>query len=483
MKKFESPVIVWFRRDLRLSDNAALTAAAKSGAVLLPVYILDDKIPGDFRMGGASRWWLHHSLAALDDSLKKRGGALCLRTGDSSRVLASLLDETGAYAIHATKGYDPWDAKLEEAVANACQKTGATLELHSGRVLFDPEKIRTGSGAPYKVFTPFWKACLSAPEPHTPLRRPKHERFAKAKSETLDDLKLLPKKPDWAAGLRETWACGEEAAKKRLTDFIDDALADYPNARNNIDDVSTSRLSPYLHFGEISPNQVWHAVSHAAEGSRGKIHKGAESFLREIGWREFSYHLLDNFPAIISEPLRPEFADFPWHNDRAALRAWQSGETGYPIVDAAMRDLWHTGWMPNRARMVVASFLVKHLLIPWQEGEAWFWDTLVDADLANNSASWQWVTGCGADSAPYFRVFNPVLQGQKFDPDGDYVRTWVPELAKLSAADIHAPWQAPPLALQEASVTLGKTYPEPIVEHGAVRTRALKAFEKIKRDS
>ncbi|MEZ5828504.1 MAG: deoxyribodipyrimidine photo-lyase, partial [Hyphomicrobiales bacterium] len=293
----------------------------------------------------------------------------------------------------------------------------------------------------------------------------------------------LPKKPDWAGGLRETWECGEDAAKKRLTDFIDDALADYPDARNNIDDVSTSRLSPYLHFGEVSPNQVWYAVSHAAEGSRGKIHKGAESFLREIGWREFSYHLLDNFPTIISEPLRPEFADFPWRNDKKALGAWQRGETGYPIVDAAMRDLWHTGWMPNRARMVVASFLVKHLLIPWQEGEAWFWDTLVDADLANNSASWQWVAGCGADAAPYFRVFNPILQGQKFDPDGDYVRTWVPELAKLSATDIHAPWEAPPLTLQEAGVTLGKTYPEPIVEHGAARARALKAFEKIKRDS
>jgi len=474
----QAPVIVWFRRDLRLSDNAALAAAAQSGAALLPLYILDDETPGELRMGGASRWWLHGSLKALDESL---GGHLCLKSGGAPKVLAALLDETGARAIHAVQGYQPWDTKLEETIATHCKEKGVSLQLHPGRLLFAPDAVCTSSGDPYKVFTPFWKACLSLPEPRAPLKPPKLGEFAKVKGEKLDALKLLPKKPDWAGGLRETWRPGETAAKQRLSDFIDGALADYAEDRSNLCGDPTSRLSPYLHFGEISPNQVWHAVRHAAEGHRGKIRKGAETFLKELGWREFSYHLLYRFPGMPENPLRPEFADFPWRDDRQALRAWQRGQTGYPVVDAAMRQLWQTGWMPNRARMIVASFLVKHLLLPWQTGEAWFWDTLVDADLANNSASWQWVAGCGTDAAPYFRVFNPVLQGQKFDPGGEYVRAWVPELAHLPAPDIHAPWDVPPMTLAQSGVELGKSYPEPIVDHASARARALKAFDRIKR--
>ena len=478
----QAPVIVWFRRDLRLADHEALTAAAKSGASLLPLYIVDDETPGAFRMGGASRWWLHGSLAALDRSLAKLGGTLVLRQGPAPDELAALLDETGAVAIHAARGYDPWDARLETTVSELCREKSAALHLHPGQLLFAPDDIVAGSGKPYRVFTPFWKACLAAPEPRAPLKVPKLSQFVEAKSETLNDLKLLPTKPDWAGGLRETWEPGEEAARQRLADFIDTRLAAYADDRSNLDDDTTSRLSPHLHFGEISPNQVWHAVRHASEGARGKIRNGAEAFLRELGWREFSYHLLHRYPDMPEQPLRPEFARFSWRNDKHALQAWQRGETGYPIVDAAMRQLWRTGWMPNRARMIVASFLVKHLLLPWQEGAAWFWDTLVDADLANNAASWQWVAGCGTDAAPYFRVFNPVLQGQKFDPSGDYVRTFVPELAKLPAPAIHAPWDASERLLAQSGVALGRTYPKRTVEHAAARARALDAFAAIRRN-
>jgi deoxyribodipyrimidine photo-lyase len=472
------PVIVWFRNDLRLADHPALTAAAATGPIL-PLYILDDVTPGRWRMGGASRWWLHGSLAALSDALKERGGTLILRQGEAPKVLAALLDETRAKAVHTTLGYEPWEPTLEAAVASLCKGRGVAFQTFSGRLLFEPEAIVTGEGRPYRVFTPFWKACLAAPPPRAPLPIPKSMQFAGAKSHTLASLGLLPTRPDWAGGLRETWHPGEAAAKARLHGFIDDDLAGYADNRSRLDRDATSRLSPHLHFGEVSPNEVWHAVMTAAARADGKIDRGADAYLREIGWREFSYHLLAANPGLPSEPLRPAFADFPWVKDKNGLAAWRKGMTGYPIVDAAMRELWHTGFMPNRARMIVASFLVKHLLIPWQTGADWFLDTLVDADLANNSASWQWVAGCGADAAPYFRIFNPMLQGAKFDPDGDYVRRWVPELAKLEGVDIHAPWQAPQLALKSAGV-LGGTYPPRIVDHQAARTRALAAYAAIR---
>ena len=475
-----APIIVWFRNDLRLADHPALSAAAESGAAVLPVYILDDATPGRLRMGGAARWWLNGSLASLDNDLKSRGGSLCLRRGKAPEILAALLVETGASAIHVTRGYELWEPELEKAVSQVCRASGAEFRAFGGRLLFEPEAIATGDGKPYRVFTPFWKACLAADPPRAPIALPKRLRFADAKSDRLEALKLLPTKPDWAEGLRDTWQPGEPAALARLGAFIEDRLASYAQDRSRLDIGATSLLSPHLHFGEVSPNRIWHAIAHAG-AANARTDRSAESYLRELGWREFSTHLLHHFPNMPTEPLRPEFAHFPWRDDQVALAAWQRGETGYPIVDAAMRELWHTGFVPNRARMIVASFLVKHLLIPWQRGAEWFLDTLVDADLANNSASWQWVAGCGSDAAPYFRIFNPVLQGTKFDPNGDYIRRWVPEIAALPAPDIHAPWEAPELLLAEANVRLGKTYPLPIVDHASARARALAAFASIRR--
>ena len=474
------PIIVWFRRELRLADHAALRAAAESGAPVLPLYVHDDETPNAWRPGGASRWWLHESLTALDASLDERGGKLVVRRGRTRDVLSALLEETNAGAVHATRSYEPFGTGCERDAAALCEDHGAAFRLHPGRVLFEPEDIVTKDGRPYRVFTPFWKACLKSDPPPAPKPVPHVKSFAKADSVPLGALGLLPSKPDWAGGLRETWRPGETAAQAALTAFIDDRMSAYADRRDDLFGATTSRLSPHLHFGEIGPAQVWHAMSHAVEASKGQARRSAETFLKELGWREFSYHLLHSFPGLPDTPLRPAFAQFPWRGDAAALSAWQRGQTGYPVVDAAMRQLWATGWMPNRARMIVASFLVKHLLLPWQEGEAWFWDTLVDADLANNAASWQWVAGCGADAAPYFRIFNPILQGRKFDPEGEYVRNWVPELARLPVAGIHAPWEVPPLTLASAGVELGRTYPEPIVDHAAARARALRALDKIK---
>ncbi|MFD0985979.1 cryptochrome/photolyase family protein [Methyloligella solikamskensis] len=467
------PVIMWFRRDLRLSDNPALSAAAKTDGPLLPVFILDDDAPGHFSLGGASRWWLHGSLESLDKSLD---GSLILRRGKTAEILNKLLDETDACAIHTAAAYEPYERALEEAVEKLCKDRGVEFTRHEGRLLNSPDAVSTNDGDPYQVFTPYWKA---AKRKHfrDVLRAPSLNDFAKARSDDLGDWKLRPTKPDWAGGLRETWTPGEEAAKKALAGFIDNKLLDYEKDRGRLDCDPSSRLSPHLHFGELSPLQVYSAVRHADEGASGK---GAESFLSELGWREFCAQLLFHFPHTATEPLKDQFKDFPWRQSKADLKAWQNGETGYPIVDAAMRQLWETGWMPNRARMVVASFLTKHLLIPWQDGADWFWDTLVDADLANNASNWQWVAGSGADAAPYFRIFNPILQSEKFDPDGDYIRRWVPELKKLKNKDIHAPFEASASSLSEAGIDLGSTYPKPIIEHSKGRQRSLDAYEKVK---
>jgi len=477
------PVIVWFRQDLRLADHEALHAAAKSGAPVLPLYIHDDETPGALHIGGASRWWLHQSLEALSASLAKQGGTLILRKGPAHQVLADLLDETDAAAIHATRSYEPFGTQCEEDAAALCQNKGVAFQLHPGRLLFAPKDVATKDGRPFRVFTPFWRACLARPSPPAPLSAPTMRAFAEARSRPLHELNLQPTKPDWAGGLRDFWRPGEKHAQDRLTHFLDQLLGAYADRRDDLFGDSTSRLSPHLHFGEISPRQIWHRSLHAANAQSGTAPRGVEVFLKELGWREFSYHLLHQFPHMPDEPLRPEFEHFPWRQDPDALTAWQRGQTGYPVVDAGMRQLWLTGWMPNRVRMIAASFLIKHLLLPWQDGAAWFWDTLADADLASNSASWQWVAGCGADAAPYFRIFNPVLQGQKFDPNGEYVRNWVPELAHLPTRDIHAPWQASGGASAQPSFDLGSaggTYPAPIVDHSAARARALAALATLK---
>lgn len=476
----QKPVVHWFRNDLRLADNAALSAAVKSGLPLVALYVLDDETPGQWAAGGASRWWLHHSLKSLEQALRQRGGSLILRRGSAVEVVPKVAAEANAAAVYWTRGYEPHAQQTESALHDSLSPD-VEVRRFGGALLFQPEHLHTGSGEPYRVFTPFWKACLRGEQPREPLPVPKLIQFHSAQlfSERLEDFALLPVRPDWAGGLRESWQPGEDGAQDRLSTFLSAPVDHYPERRDRPDRQGTSRLSPHLHFGEISPHQVWHAAQGVSAGET-RAARGASAFIRQLGWREFSYHLLHHWPDLPEAPFRPVFSEFPWRRDEQALRAWQRGKTGYPIVDAGMRELWHTGWMHNRVRMLVASVLVKHLLIPWQDGEAWFWDTLVDADLANNAAGWQWVAGCGADAAPYFRVFNPMLQGEKFDPEGSYVRRWVPELGKLPSKHIHAPWDAPAAVLQAAGVKLGKSYPLPIVEHSVARKEALAAYAQMK---
>jgi deoxyribodipyrimidine photo-lyase len=472
--------LLWFRQDLRLDDNPALAAAIARGGPVVPLYILDPEADGDWPPGGASRWWLHQSLTALAEALAARGSRLVLRRGSAAAVLDTLIAETGAGAVLWNRCCEPAAIARDTALKEDLKRRGIAAESSNGALLFEPWEIRTGSGTPFKVFTPFWRACLDRggiAAPHAaPKAIPAPGRWPQ--SDDLDRWALLPTRLDWASGLRETWTPGEAGARKRLSAFLSHGLAGYPDRRDRPDVDGTSALSPHLHWGEIGPRRVWQAVEHAADEIPA-LRPAAGAYQRQLGWREFSTQLLHARPELPADPLDGRFAAFPWEADRTALQAWQQGRTGYPIVDAGMRQLWQTGWMHNRVRMVAASFLIKHLRIHWREGEAWFWDTLVDADLANNAASWQWVAGSGADAAPYFRIFNPVLQGEKFDPDGAYVRRFVPELARLPAKWIHQPWAAPDAVRTEAGVTLGKSYPRPIVDHAAARRLALAAFQAL----
>ncbi|WP_439514461.1 cryptochrome/photolyase family protein [Oceanibaculum nanhaiense] len=479
----DKPVLLWFRQDLRLADNPALCAAMASGQPVLPVYILDDETPGAWRTGGAARWWLHHSLAALSRDLDVLGLPLVLRRGDSRQVIADLVSETSAAAVYWNRCYEPFARKRDETIKAALKRDGIAARSFNSALLHEPWTVENKAGEPFRVYSAFWRACLAKDGPEAPLPAPEALASTPApapQGDRLADWALLPTAPNWARSFEAAWTPGEAGARDRLTGFLDAAVNRYKAERDRPDIEATSRLSPHLHFGEIGPRQIWHATQ-AAMAAGGVSEASALKFLSEVGWREFAHHLLYHNDTLPDHPLRPEFADFPWHENGDALAAWQRGRTGFPIVDAGMRELWATGWMHNRVRMIVASFLVKDLLIPWQEGEAWFWDTLVDADLANNAASWQWVAGCGADAAPYFRIFNPVLQGEKFDPDGAYVRRWVPELAKMPASHIHKPWLAPDDVMRQAGVTLGETYPTPIVDHGTARDRALDAFSRIKK--
>jgi deoxyribodipyrimidine photo-lyase len=463
------PAIVWFRDDLRLSDHAALHAATQSGCPLLPVFILDDTSPGPWALGGASRWWLHHSLTALRQSLADKGAHLTLRRGDSVAMIADIANQTGATQVFTGGSADPWARRVDQMVA---QLPGMTLHRMRTTTLFHPNSVRTKAGGAYSVYTPFANACLALGGPKAPSPTPETLRAASSpRSDRVEDWDLLPTRPDWASGLRDTWTPGESGAMDRARTHL---LSGYAAARDRPAGDGTSMLSPHLHFGEISAVQLWHMAHRQPAGQSRDI------FIRELLWREFCANLLWHHPKLPQAPLKPEFENMPWRQDEPSLRSWRQGQTGVPIVDAGMRQLWHTGWMHNRVRMIVASFLVKHLMIPWQDGQAWFWDTLVDADLANNAGNWQWVAGCGADAAPYFRIFNPVLQGQKFDAEGDYVRHWVPQLSRLDRHYIHAPWEAPPDSLAKAGVVLGTTYPRPIVDLSAGRARALDAYAHIR---
>ncbi len=408
-----------------------------------------------------------------------RGGRLILRRGDPAQVVMALADELNAERIFFSRSYDPRGRALGRAIHDAGAARGMHVKRFPGSLLAEPEHLRTGSGGPFKVFTPFWRA-LGRQFEGLPVGAPDAlPRPPRLVSDSLDSWGLRPRSPDWAAGFEDIWEPGEVGAQGRLTEFLSEAAAEYDGARDRPDQEGTSRLSPHLRFGELSPRFVWHAARAAAAEQAGSG-AGIDSFLRELGWREFCYHLLYHWPELTTKPLRAQFAEFPWREDPTALRAWQRGQTGVPLVDAGMRQLWQTGWMHNRVRMVVASFLVKHLLLPWQAGEAWFWDTLVDADLANNVGGWQWVAGCGADAAPYFRVFNPVRQGEKFDPEGAYVKHWVPELAALPPKYVHQPWALPPQLAGASGFQPGRDYPAPLVDLGDSRRRALAAYQGMR---
>ncbi len=479
-----TPSLVWFRQDLRLQDNPALMAAIGRGGPVIAVFILDDAGEAPWSPGGASRWWLHHALSSLGASLEERGLRLTLLRGPSGDILEKLVRSTGAGAVFWNRRYEPAVVARDRAIKASLLAAGIEARSFGSALLFEPQAVQNKQGRPFQVFTPFWRHCLELPVAE-PLVLKKGSLAAPAEqphSLELRELGLLPS-IRWDGGLAEAWQPGERGAAARLKAFLASASEAYADHRNRPDLDGTSRLSPWLHFGEIGPRQVWAALKALSKDS-GVFppSNGARVFLSEVGWREFAHHLLYHFPDTPTEPLRPEFRRFAWADDPDGrkLRAWQRGRTGYPIVDAGMRQLWHTGWMHNRVRMIVASFLVKHLRLPWTLGAAWFWDTLVDADLASNTLGWQWTAGCGADAAPYFRVFAPVLQGLKFDAQGDYVRRWVPELSRLPASAIHSPWEAAPEVLASAGVRLGDTYPRPMVDHAVARASALAAFAALR---
>jgi deoxyribodipyrimidine photo-lyase len=481
------PCIVWFRDDLRLSDHPALHAASKTGAPVICLYVLDEhspalKSPEARPLGGAARWWLAQSLRALQASLAGLDAALVLRKGPAAQVIANLARDIDAGTVFWNEIAQAPHLAVAAQVKKELDELGVSSQTFPGDLLAAPTSIRNKENRGLRVFTPFWRRVQSSGDQPKPLPAPKKLNGVSGIAiDRLESWKLEPTKPDWAGGLRENWTPGEASARAQLKSFLRRGVTTYTGDRDRPDRDGTSRLSPHLRFGEISPRQVWHAA-HFVAAEHPNLSSGIEKFLSELGWREFCRHLLFDVPDLAMRNLQPSFDAFPWKHDDKALRAWQRGRTGYPIVDAGMRELWHTGVMHNRVRMVVASFLVKHLLIDWRHGEQWFWDTLVDADAASNPANWQWVAGSGADAAPYFRVFNPILQGEKFDPDGVYVRRWVPELKALPDNLIHQPWTATPLELASAGVELGKNYPEPIVDHKLGRERALAAYKKTRSD-
>ena len=471
------PSLLWFRNDLRFADNAALAAAVEAGGPLIPVFIWDADSYGAWVPGAASRWWLHQALESLQGEFRSVQGELVLRQGNSLAVLRELVRETGARRIFWNRRYESPLRELDVRLKHELYEAGVEVMTYNSALLNEPWEVSTKAGQPYKVFTPYFNAVAARRVADPVVSEWGDWSFPECfpRSEPLAHLGLMPEVP-WYRGFASRWEPSEAGALKQLGRFLDEAVDAYERRRDRPDDAGTSGLSPYLHFGQIGPRQIVHALN--ARGD--PCSPGAEAFLREIYWREFAYHVLYHFPSTPDAPLKPEYAHFPWEQDPELLRRWQRGQTGYPIVDAGMRQLWETGWMHNRVRMIVASLLVKHLLQDWKEGAKWFWETLVDADLASNTLGWQWSGGCGADAAPYFRIFNPILQGKKFDPEGDYVRRYVPELAELPIQYLHTPWQAPPSVLASAGIVMGETYPNPVIDHAAGRARALAAFDQFR---
>ncbi|AQS89445.1 deoxyribodipyrimidine photolyase [Neoasaia chiangmaiensis NBRC 101099] len=476
----EKPVIVWFRDDLRLADHPALHDAIDSGRPVIAVYVLDEETGGVRPLGGAARWWLHGALAALRAQLNDMGGTLLTFAGPAPETLDRLADISGAGALYCHYRYQKEARDQDSAVFDRLAGRRVEIVQRHGTLLRAPDAVRTKTGTPYRVFGAYWKAAVKLGPPPRPLAAPGRIRFWSSPTHwpktmrPLDEDALLPRKPNWAGGLEADWTPGEAAGREILRDFVTHALAHYDTGRNEMAAEGSSRLSPYLRFGHVSPRQVWDAVSHI-KGTDAEVFRG------EIGWREFAWNTLYHAPDLPHRNLKPRFDIMRWRRDEGDVRAWQQGRTGIPIVDAGMRQLWETGWMHNRARMITASLLVKHLLIDWRVGEAWFWDTLVDADPANNAVNWQWVAGTGIEATPFFRVFSPLRQCERFDPDGDYMRRWVPELAKLTGKEIPAPWTLSQQSLRQAGVTLGKTYPEPIVDLDGGRQRALDALKATAR--
>lgn len=463
--------LLWLRDDLRVADNPALLAACQRGEVL-PLYILEDDSAGIRPLGGAARWWLHHSLHELAETFQQLGARLVLRRGKASEIIPELVDQHNLDAVFWNRRYGGPERAIDAELKSSLHEAGLTVESFQANLLFEPWQPKTGSGGHYKVFTPFWRACLEQPEPRQPLAAPEQiTGVGNLSGDSLQDWGLLPARPDWSGGLAEQWTPGEAGAEQRLEEFLERQAEGYALQRDNPGVEATSRLSPHLRFGELSPFQIWHSLQQTA----GIAHEDSRVFISEIGWREFCWHLLYHHPNLATQNYRPEFDGFAWQpSSEPELQAWQQGHTGYPVVDAGMRQLWQTGWMHNRVRMIVASFLVKNLLIDWRVGEQWFWDTLVDADAANNPANWQWVAGSGADASPYFRIFNPVTQSKKFDAEGVYLRQFIPELADFDSKLIHEPWKA------QAALDEKNDYPAPIVELAASRQRALAAYDALR---
>jgi deoxyribodipyrimidine photo-lyase len=466
-----SPQLVWLRRDLRLANNPALAHALAQGDPVIPVFILDEAAAGQRQLGGATRWWLGRSLQALDRSIAQCGGKLILRRGASLAVLRQLIAETGARSLAFNRRYDPPGWTLDGQITEALRADGITVEDCDANYLHDPWQLKTGQGQAFKVFTPFWRrlsdhyhgGALTTQPGHWPAPRVWPAGDAVGSFAVTDA---------WSNGFADHWSPGEAGAQQQLARFLSDGVEAYGDWRDRPDVIGTSRLSPHLAWGEISIHELWRR----AEPEKSS---GAAAFRRELGWRDFNMHIYYHYPDLPTRPWQEAFADFPFRTSPAMMRAWQQGKTGYPLIDAGMRELWQSGWMHNRVRMVVGSFLIKDQMIDWRVGENWFWDTLVDADPAQNAGNWQWVAGCGFDAAPFFRIFNPITQSAKFDPQGRYIRRWVPELARLSDKDIHQPWTVPVERLHQAGVELGKTYPRPILDHAKARQNALAAYRRI----